>query len=88
MDESGSNEAECHRKGTRKRSVASAIRSLATLVVFNLRVLQESLMRPVLMYGSATMKRGSGVRALQMGNNKGLLDIRRMDVVTKGLNEG
>ena len=49
------------------------------------RVLLESFLMPVLMYGSETMigreKEQSKIRAEQMDNLKGLLGIRRMDKV-------
>ena len=45
----------------------------------------ESLLMPVLMYGSYTMiwreKERSRIRAVQMDKIKGLLGIRRMDKV-------
>ena len=48
-------------------------------------VLHETLVVPVLMYGSKTMiwkeKERSGVRVVQTDNLIGLLDIRRMDRV-------
>ena len=50
---------------------------------FNLLVLHEILLVPVLMYGSETMlwteKERSRVRVEQMGNLRGLMGIRRMD---------
>ena len=49
------------------------------------RVLQETLLVPVLMYGSDTMlwkeKERSRIRAIQMDSLRGLLGIRRMDRV-------
>ena len=49
------------------------------------RVLQESLLMAVLIYGSETMiwreKRRSRIRAVEMYNLRGLLGIRRMDKV-------
>ena len=46
-------------------------------------VLHETLLVPVLIYGSETMlwkeKERSKVRAIQMDNLRGLLSIRRMD---------
>ena len=46
-------------------------------------VLHETLVFPVLMYGSETMlwkeRERSRVRAVQMDNFRGLLGIRRMD---------
>ena len=48
-------------------------------------VLHETLLVPVLMYGSETMlwkeKARSRVRAVHMDNLRGLLGIRRMDRV-------
>ena len=50
-----------------------------------LEVWHESLLVPVLMYGSKTMiwreKERSRIRAVQMDNLRGLLGIRRMDNV-------
>ena len=47
------------------------------------RILHETLLVPVVKYGSETMlwkeKERSRIRAVQMDNLKGLLDIRRMD---------
>ena len=49
------------------------------------RVLHESLLLPILMYVSETMrwreKERSRIRAVQMDNLRGLLGIRRMDKV-------
>ena len=49
------------------------------------RILHETLLLSVLMYGSETMlwkqKERSRVRAIQMDNLRGLLRIRRMDRV-------
>ena len=49
------------------------------------RVLHETLLMPVLIYGSETMlwkeKEKSRVRAVQMDNVRGLLVIRRMNMV-------
>ena len=49
------------------------------------RVLHESLLVPVVMYGSKTIvwkkKERSRIRAVQMDNLRGLLGIRRMDRV-------
>ena len=49
------------------------------------RVLHETLLVPLLMYGSRTMlgkeKEGSRGRTVQMENLRGLLGIRRMDRV-------
>ena len=58
MDESGTNEAECSRKVVSGRRVVGAIKSLlnARSPQFECaRILHESLLVPVLMYGSETM---------------------------------
>ena len=88
LDESGTDEAECSRKMARGRRVAGAIRSLVNARSLQLecaRVLHESLLVPVLIYGSETMiwreKERSRTRALQMDNLRGLLGIRRIDKV-------
>ena len=55
------------------------------LVIDCARVLHETLLVPVLAYGSETMlwkeKERSRIRAVQMDNLRGLLGIRRMDRV-------
>ena len=70
------------------KRVAGVIRSLAN--VRNLqfecaRVLHKTLLAPVLMYGSETMlwneKERSRIRVVQMDNFRGLLGIRRMNIV-------
>ena len=89
LDESGStNEAECSRKVVSRRRVADDIRSLVNARSLQLecaKVLHESLLMPVLMYGSKTLiwrgKERSTIRAVQMDNRRGLLGIRRMDKV-------
>ena len=78
MDKSGTDEAECSR-----RRVAGAIKSLVNARKLQLecaRVLQESMLVPVLTYGSETMiwKERSRIRAVQMNNLRCLLGIRRM----------
>ena len=58
LNESGTDEAECSRKVASGRRVAGAIRSLINARSLQLecaRVLNESLMVPVLTYGSETM---------------------------------
>ena len=58
MDESGTDEAECNRKVVNGRRIADAIRSLVNAKNLQLeyaRVLHESLLVPVLMYGSETI---------------------------------
>ena len=87
MDESGTDGAECSRKVTSGRRVASAIRSLLNARDLHLqcaRVLDETLFVPVLMYGTETMlweEERCRARAVQMNNLRGLLGIRRMDRV-------
>ena len=68
--------------------IAGAIRSLVNARNLQLecdRVLHESLLVPVLMYGSETMlfkeKERSRIRAIQMDNLRELIGIRRMDKV-------
>ena len=85
MDESGTDRAECCRKVASGRKVAGMIKSLVNardLRVECARVLHETLLVPVLMYGSETMlwkKKRSRIRSVQMGNLRGLLCIWRMD---------
>ena len=55
-------------------------------------VLHETLLIPVLMYGSETMlwkeKERSRIKVVQMGNPRGLLGIRRMNrVLNKRIRE-
>ena len=68
------------------RRVAGAIRSLVNARDLQLecaRVLHETLLVPVLMYGSETMLRKEKerfrVRTVQMDNLRGLLGIRMKD---------
>ena len=86
LDESGTYEAECSRKVVSGRRVADAIRSLQLECA---RVLNESLLVPVLTYGSETMtwreKERSRIRAVQMDILRGLLGIRRMYKVPNAL---
>ena len=69
------------------RSVAGAIKSLVnprSLKLECAKVLRESLLGPVLRYGSKTMiwrEKSSRIRAVQMDNLRGLLGISRMDKV-------
>ena len=92
LDKLGTDETECSRKEASGRRVAGAIRSLVHARYLQLecaRVLHETLLVPVLMYGSETMswkkKERSRVRAVQMDNLRGLLYIRRMDRVLNAL---
>ena len=88
LDEAGTDDAECHRKVASRRRVACAICSLVNAWGMQLecaRVLHESLLVPVFIYGSKTMlwkQERSTIRAVQMDNPKGLLGIRRMDKVS------
>ena len=74
------------------RRVAGAIRSMVNARSLQLecaRVLHESLLVLVLTYGSDTMiwraEKRSRIRAVQMDNLRGLLDIRRMNKVPNAL---
>ena len=89
LDESGTDESEYSRKvvvsGWR---VAGTIRFLVNAWSLQLgcaKILHESLLKPVLTYGSETMiwreKERLRVRAIQMDNVRGLLGIRRKDKV-------
>ena len=78
-------EEECSRKVASGRRVTGAIRSLVNAVSLQLEcaeVLHESLLAPVLAYGSQTMiwkeKESSRIRVVHMDN---FLGIRRMDKV-------
>ena len=89
LEESGTDEAEFRWKVASGRRVAGAIRSLVnarSLQLEYVRVLHESLLVLVLMYGSETMIRRerSRIRAAQMDKLTGLLGIRRMDKVANG----
>ena len=84
LDESGTDGAECSWKVASGRMVAGAIRSLVNardLQVVCARVLHETLLVPVLIYGSEAMlwreKERSRVTAVHMDNLRGLLGIRR-----------
>ena len=58
MDESDTDGAKCNRKVAYERRVAGAIRSLVNARELQLecgRVLHETLLAPVLMYGSETV---------------------------------
>ena len=82
MDESGIEEAESSRKGVSGSRVVGAIRSLVnarSLQLESSRVLHESLLVPILMYGSE--KGSSRIRVAQMDYLRGLLGIRGMNKV-------
>ena len=74
MDESGTDEAECHRKVGSGRRVAVAIRSLINTRDLQLdcaRVLLETLLVLFLMYSSETVlwkEERTRIRAVQMDN--------------------
>ena len=58
LDESGTNEAECRRKEASRRRIGGAIRSLVNARGLRLecdRVLNETLLMPILMYSTETM---------------------------------
>ena len=88
FDESGTNGAECNRKVMSENMVTGAIRSLVNIRDLQLeyaRVLHETLLVPILIYGNETMlkkeEEKSRIKAVQMDNLRGLLGIRRMDRV-------
>ena len=104
LDESVTDGAECSRKVANGRKVAGVIRLLVDVKDLQLewaRVLPETLLEPVLMYGSKTMLRKEKekfkIRAVQMDSLRGLLGIIRHRVqntrirdlcgVKKGLDE-
>ena len=80
LDESGTDEARCCRKVASGRRVTGAIRSLVNASDLQLecvRVLHETFLVPVLMYGSETMILEG--EAVEMDNLRYLLGIRRMN---------
>ena len=84
MDESGT--YECSRKAASGRRVSGASNSLVNARGLRLecaRVLRETFLVPVLMYGSNTMtwkeEARSRIRAVQMDKIRRLLSIGRMD---------
>ena len=84
MDEPGIGEAECSRKMESGKRVAGAtLVNARSLQLECTRVLDESLLVPVLKYGSETMvwreKERSRILAVKVNNLRGLLVIRRMD---------
>ena len=81
MDESGTDETEWSRKVASGRRVPGAIGSLVNAKSLQLecaRVLQESLLVPVLTYGSETTIWREKERS-RMDNLRGLPGIRRID---------
>ena len=90
MDESGTDEADCRRKVVSGRMATGAIMSLVNVRGLQLecdKVLHETLVVPVRMYGSETLiweeKEEFRIRTVQMDNHRGLVGIRRMDKVPK-----
>ena len=86
LDEPGTDVAECSMRVASGRRVAGAIRYLVNASDLQLecaRFLHETLVVPVLKYGSETMlwkeKEISRIRAVQMDNIRVLLGIKRMD---------
>ena len=88
LNDSSTDEIECCRKVESGRKVAGAIRSLVNSRGFQLPynwVFHESLLLPVLIYGSETMiwkkKERSRIRAVQIDNLRGLVVVMRRDKV-------
>ena len=88
LNKSGADGAECSRKVASRRTVAGAIRSLVNakdLQVQCARVLHETWLVPVVMFGSETMlwqeKKRSRIRDMQMDNLRVFLGVRRMSRV-------
>ena len=84
MEESGTDGAECSRKVASGQRVVGAIRTLVNardLKIECATVAHETLLEPVLMYGSEMMlwkeKERPRIKAVQM-DIRGLLGIRRM----------
>ena len=95
MEESGTDGAEWNRKVASGRRVAGVIRSLVNARDLQLectRVFYETLLVPVITYGSETMlwkeNERSRVRAVQIDNLRGLLGIRRMKGLMKAFYGG
>ena len=83
---SGTDEAECSRKVVSGRREVGTVKSLVNATSLKLqcaRVLNQSLLVPVLTYSRETMiwreKERSKIKAVQKDNLRGLLCIRRMD---------
>ena len=90
MDKSGIDEAVCSRKVASGKRVAGPFRSLINdgVCILSMLVLHESTLVPDLAYGRETMiwrEERSMIRAVQMDNLRGLLNIRRMDKVLNAL---
>ena len=105
LDERGTDDAECNRKVVSGRKVSGAIKALVNEKGLSLdcaRILHESMLSPVLLYGSESMvwdkSYRSKVQAVQMDNLRSVLGVRRIDKirnefirstcgVQKGINE-
>ena len=79
---------ECYRKVVSGRKSAGTIRSLVNFWSLQLdcgKVLYETLLMPVLVYGSETIvwkeEERSRIRVVQIYDLRGLLDIRKLDKV-------
>ena len=88
LNESGTDGVECRKKVVNGKKVAGTIRFLVNdrdLQLDCARVLLESLLAYVLVYGSETMiwkeKESSRIRAVEMNNLRRLLGNRRKDRV-------
>ena len=88
LGESGTDGAECSRKVASRRRVIGAIRPLINsrdLQSVRARVLHETLLVPIFMYGNETIlwkeKERSRVRAVQMDNLRVLLESLLVSVV-------
>ena len=88
LDELCTGGTECSRKVVSGRRVAGTIRSLINARDLQLEcagVLHETLLVPIVMYGSEKMfwkeKEISRIMAVQMENLRGLFSITRMDTV-------
>jgi hypothetical protein len=86
LDDKGTDDAECGRKVSSGRKVAGAIKSLVNAKGLSLecmKVLHESMLIPVLMYGSESMvwkkRYRDKMQAVQMDNLRGVLGVRRID---------
>ena len=86
LDKLGTDGAECSRRMWSGRKVPGAIRSAVNSRDLQLkcaRVLHETLLVPVLTYGSVTVlwneKERSRIRAVGMDNLRGLFGVRKME---------
>ena len=86
IEKKGKDDVECSRKVSNGRRVAGAIKSLVNAKNLSLkctRRLHESMLVPVLMYGSEVTvwceKNRSRIQAVQMDNLRGVLGVRKTD---------